>query len=136
MRSIELGIQDESMGAEEPADPSEVAGEQIARLESDFRARLVTANLRTEAVRAGMVDLDGLKLMDLSQVQLDDNDKIIDGGKLMSELRRSKPWLFGRPSSSSVASAPASKPLKQKTAMEMSDEEYFAAKTAVTKYRI
>ena len=136
MRSNTLGIQDESIGIEGPTDPSDGTSDQIAKLESDFRARLIAANLRTEAIRAGMVDLDGLKLVDLSQVQLDDNDTVVEGDRLMSELRRNKPWLFGRASSSSTASAPASKPLKQKTAMEMSDEEYFAAKAAVTKYRI
>ena len=122
----------------EPGDETEPggSGDETAKLESDFRSRLIAANLRTEAVRAGMVDLDGLKLVDLSGVDLDENDKIIDGGKLMADLRRAKPWLFGRASSSSAAVAPVSKPIKQKSAMEMSDEEYAAAKTAVTKYRI
>ncbi len=122
----------------EPGDETEPngSGDEIAKLQNDFRSRLIAANLRTEAVSAGMVDLDGLKLVDLSGVDLDENDKVIDGGKLMSELRRAKPWLFGRASSSSAAVPPASKPVKQKTAMEMSDEEYLAAKTAVIKYRI
>ncbi len=122
----------------EPGDETEPneAGDDVAKLQSDFRSRLIAANLRTEAVRAGMVDLDGLKLVDLSGVDLDENDKVIDGGKLMADLRRAKPWLFGRASSSSAAVAPVSKPIKQKSAMEMSDEEYAAAKTAVTKYRI
>ncbi|HBK05765.1 MAG TPA: hypothetical protein DDZ81_07845 [Acetobacteraceae bacterium] len=122
----------------EPGDDTERngPGDEIIKLQNDFRSRLIAANLRTEAVRAGMVDLDGLKLVDLSGVDLDEHDKVIDGSKLMSELRRNKPWLFGRASSSSAAVAPASRPVKQKTAMEMSDEEYVAAKMAVTKYHI
>lgn len=122
----------------EPGEETEPdgSGDEMAKLKNDFRSRLIAANLRTEAVRAGMVDLDGLKLVDISSVELDEHDKIVDGSKLMSALRLAKPWLFGRASSSSAAVAPASKPVKQKTAMEMSDEEYVAAKMAVTQYHI
>ncbi len=48
--------------------------EEIAKLRGEFQSRLVVANLRTEAVRAGMVDLDGLKLIDLSAVRLGNDD--------------------------------------------------------------
>jgi len=109
--------------------------DEIAKLRAEYEARLVAANLRTEAVRAGMVDLDGLKLVDLSSVTLDPNDKIVDGRKLMDDLRRHKPWLFGAASSSSPAVAPASQPVRQKTALEMTDEEYAAARAALTRHR-
>ena len=108
--------------------------QDVVTLQNDFQSRLIAANLRTEAVRAGMIDLDGLKLIDLSEVRLDDNDKIVGGRKIMADLRRNKPWMFGATSSSSVAAAPASSPLRQKTAMDMTDAEYVAARTAVTKY--
>ena len=75
----------------------------MAKLRVDFQSRLVAANLRTEAVRAGMIDLDGLKLIDLSRLQLDDTDKIVGGRQVMTELRRNKPWLFGPGSTSSAA---------------------------------
>jgi hypothetical protein len=110
--------------------------DEIATLKSSFESRLVAADLRTEAVRAGMIDLDGLKLIDLSGVRLDDSDKVVGGRKLMAELRRNKPWLFGAATSSSIAIAPASQPARQKTAMDMTDEEYASARTAVTKYQI
>jgi len=109
--------------------------DEIAKLRAHYEGRLVTANLRTEAVRAGMIDLDGLKLVDLSSVTLDANDKIIDGRKLMDDLRRHKPWLFGAASSSSPAVAPASQPVRQRTALEMTDEEYAAARAALTRHR-
>ena len=105
-------------------------------LRIDFQSRLITANLRTEAVRAGMIDLDGLKLIDLSEVRLDENDKVVGGRKIMADLRRNKPWLFGVASTSSAATAPASQPVRQKTAMDMTEAEYVAARTAVTKYQL
>ncbi len=108
---------------------------ELGKLQTEFQSRLVVANLRTEAVRAGMIDLDGLKLVDLSAVRLDNEDKVIGGRQMMADLRRDKPWLFGVASSSSAASAPASQPVRQKAAMDMTDEEYVAARTAVTKFQ-
>jgi hypothetical protein len=123
----------------DPVDQREIgeqtATEELAKLQRDFQSRLVAANLRTEAVRAGMIDLDGLKLVDLSEVRIDDTDKIVGGRQLMADLRRNKPWLFGATSSSSVAFAPSSQPVRQKTAMDMTDDEYATARTAVTKYQ-
>jgi hypothetical protein len=116
-------------------DEQQPVNEEIAMLRIDFQSRLITANLRTEAVRAGMIDLDGLKLIDLSEVRLDENDKVVGGRKIMADLRRTKPWLFGVASTSSAATAPASQPVRQKTAMDMTEAEYTAARNAVTKYR-
>ena len=33
---------------------------EVTKLREAFQSRLVAANLRTEAVRAGLIDLDGL----------------------------------------------------------------------------
>ena len=109
------------------------ASDEIAQLRSDFQARLVAADLRTEAVRAGIVDLDGLKLIDISSVRLGGDDKVVGARKIIDELRRNKPWLFPGASSSSPALVPASQPVRQKTALEMSDEEYIVARAAITK---
>jgi hypothetical protein len=118
-----------------PEEQQDTVPQELAELHRQFQARLVVANLRTEAVRAGMIDLDGLKMIDLSVVRLGQDDKIIGGRKLMDDLRRNKPWLFGVTSSSSAAIAPASQPARQKTALEMTDVEYATARAAVTKYR-
>jgi hypothetical protein len=127
---------DEALNTEHPLSvPTQPDNEEIGKLHADYRSRLVVANLRTEAVRAGMVDLDGLKLVDLSNVALDSNDKVIGARKMMDDLRREKPWLFGAASSSSAAVAPESLPVRQKTALEMSDDEYAAARAALTRQR-
>ena len=115
--------------------PAERAESDITKLHADYRSRLVAANLRTEAVKAGMIDLDGLKLIDLSSVGLDEQDAVVGGSKLMDDLRRNKPWLFGSSQSSSSAVAPASRPVRQKNAMDMSDDEYSAARAALTRHR-
>jgi hypothetical protein len=134
-------MDDSSMGAPAPEfednDPngkSNTASDELLRLRSDFQSRLVVANLRTEAVRAGMVDLDGLKLIDTSAVKLDADDKVVGGRKIMDDLRQNKPWLFAGRSSSSTVVAPASQPVRHKTALEMTDEEYASARSAITRY--
>jgi hypothetical protein len=126
----------EAQTASEPGANLNEESEEIVKLRDEFQSRLVVANLRTEAVRAGMIDLDGLRLIDLSAVRLSDDDRVIGGRKLMDDLRRTKPWLFGVASSSSAAIAPASHPVRQKTALEMTEEEYTAARAVVTKYQV
>jgi predicted signal transduction protein with EAL and GGDEF domain len=116
-----------------PEDVS-ISGE-IQRLRAEFQTRLLAAGLREEALRAGMIDLDGLKLIDISEIQLGDDDRIVDGRRIMAELRRTKPWLFSPASTSNAAAVPTSQPARQKQAMEMTDEEYAAARSAITKYR-
>lgn len=116
-----------------PADTGKAHAEEIAKISADFRNRLMLADLRSEAIKAGMVDLDGLKLIDVSKFQLGDDDHVVDGTKIMDDLRRRKAWLFRPDSSSSPAVVPATQPVRHKSAMEMSDTEYAAARAAVTR---
>jgi hypothetical protein len=129
-----LETQPDPVDKDQPAEQS--ATEEISKLRTHFQSRLIAASLRTEAVHAGMIDLDGLKLVNLTEVRLDIDDKVIDGRRIMAELRRNKPWLFGAASTSSAAIAPVSQRARQKTAMEMTDEEYATARSAVTKYQL
>ncbi len=102
--------------------------DRLAKLEAETHSRIVHAELKAEALRAGMVDLDGLKLLDLDKVELDASGTIKAAGQLMRDLRRSKPWLFGGENSSSPATAPATQPAKAKYATEMAEAEWRAAR--------
>ncbi len=95
--------------------------------------RLVLAELKVEAMRANMIDLDGLQFLDMKLVQLDEDGGISEGAELIGRLKRSKPWLFAAPSSSSVAKVPPSSPARQRLAKDMSDDEYRIARANIIK---
>lgn len=104
---------------------------QVAAL----RGKLVQAELRTAAARAGMIDLDGVKLVETAGLSLNDAGELPDGPEIMVRLRQEKPWLFNRASSSSPAVAPRATPPKAKTAMEMSVEEWRIARAELLRRR-
>jgi hypothetical protein len=93
--------------------------------------RVILAELKVAALRAGIVDLDGLKFLDMSQIQLDDDGGLSGGVELVDQLKRTKPWLFTTPSSSSIAKIPPSRPSRQKLATDMTDEEYRVARANI-----
>ena len=99
-----------------------------------LRARLLAAELKAEAIRAGMVDLDGVKLIDPAAVAVNEAGELVDGAGVMRALRVAKPWLFGG-SSSSAAVAPRAEPPRAKTAMQMSVDEWRVARAELLRRR-
>ena len=103
--------------ASQPLDP------QLAIL----RERLLHAELRLAARTAGMVDLDGIKLLDPAAIHLTETGDLADAPALMQRLKREKPYLFAQ-SGSSNATPPPTAILKPRSAMEMSLEEWRKAR--------
>jgi len=102
---------------------------QLHEAEIQSVARLRQADLKAEAMRAGIVDLDGLRLLDpTSQGEW-------EPALVIAKLRREKPWLFAGGSSSTAASPPQAAPLKRKMATEMSIEEWRAARAELLRRR-
>ncbi len=114
---------------------AEAAERKLAEMEAATHARLVRAELKAEAVRAGMIDLDGLKLLDMTGIKVADNGEVEGARTIMRELKRAKPWLFGGGSSSSTAGAPPAQPPKARLATEMDFEEWQKARAALLKRR-
>jgi hypothetical protein len=110
---------------------------QLTELQRHTEGRLARAELKAEAVRAGMIDLDGLRLIDLPALKLNERGEVEGAATLMHELRKSKPWLFASSSqsSSSSSSPPPVLPAKQKLATDMTDAEYRIARAAILKHR-
>lgn len=108
---------------------------RLVELEASAAARVLRAELKAEALRAGMVDLDGLKLLDPSGVRLNEAGEVEGAQAALREMRRAKPWLFGGASSSSVAPAPGAQPTQARLATEMGHEEWQAARAELLRRR-
>ncbi len=101
----------------------------------DANQRLIQLDLKAEAVRAGMVDLDGLKLIDAGDVTIDDEGNVRGAAAVISRLRRDKPWLFPAQNSSSAAGVPSHAPNRPKLATEMTLDEWRAARAELVRRR-
>ena len=98
--------------------------------------RIAQSELKAEAIRAGIVDLDGLKLLEPSSYQLTEDGTVLGVPEAIAKLRRNKPWLFSyQNSSSSLAAAPSSEPHRRKHATEMSLEEWRVARADLLRRR-
>jgi hypothetical protein len=107
--------------------------QQVRSLSEQARTNLMMSELKAEAVRAGMVDLDGLKLLDASTVTVSERGEVTGAATAMERFRRAKPWLFGGVSSTSTAVPPPSQPPRAKKATDMTPEEYRAARAALVR---
>jgi hypothetical protein len=114
---------------------AEAAERKLAEMEAATHARIVRAELKAEAVRAGMVDLDGLKLLDVTGIKVGEDGEVEGAKTIMGDLKRAKPWLFGGGSSSSTAGAPPAQPPKARLATEMDYAEWQKARADLLKRR-
>jgi len=128
---------DETEGpAEDWQARAEHAEAALADAQAQANARLIRAELKAEAIRAGMIDLDGLKLIDLAKVGLNQNGEVADAASILAKLKRTKPWLFGNAASSSAAAnPPRPEPPRMRHASELSHEEWLAARAALLRRR-
>ena len=128
---------------------AETIGADMERVTKDFGDRLTVAEaaraeahkvaqaarkdaaLRLAAKDAGMVDLDGLRLLDSDLVTVADDGAVTIPDKYFANAKAAKPWLFGAPSTSSTAAAPGNTEAKPKQAGDMTADEYRTARTAL-----
>ena len=101
-------------------------------------AALRDAALRLAAKDAGIVDMDGLKLLDTSAVKVAEDGAVSIPEKFFDKAKEAKPYLFTQTgaqtgTTASTAKAPAPGATAQKRAAEMTPAEYTAAKAALLK---
>jgi hypothetical protein len=107
------------------------ADEKVSAAEKAANDKLLRSELKAHALKAGLVDLDGLKLADLSSVKLNDKGEVEGADKLFTDLKTAKPYLFGAASSSTPKDPPPNNPPGPKHASEYkTPQEYQAAKQA------
>ncbi|MBN8928825.1 MAG: hypothetical protein J0H19_19615 [Rhodospirillales bacterium] len=107
---------------------NEASKESMVEIKARMTERLVFSELKAEAIKAGIIDVDGLRLLDLSRVSLDEELRVQGAAHLVEDLRARKPWLFSASSSSTRAAAPPARDATPTRATEMSDAEYRVAR--------
>ncbi|GAA5265104.1 hypothetical protein ACOSOMT5_P1529 [Acidiphilium sp. MT5] len=110
---------------------AEAAEAALAREQHRASELAKHAALKIAAIRAGMIDLDGLKLLDFDKVELAEDGTVPNATAMIADLRKSKAWLFGSSSSSSVAAAPRAQSPRARHAREMSEAEWRAARASL-----
>ena len=108
---------------------------ELAETRTAGDARFLRSELKTEALRAGIIDVEGLKLFDTSGLKLAPDGTLPDAAGIMAGMRRDKPWLFSRQNTSSGAPPPPPEPSKQRKATDMSHKEWQAARAQLLKQR-
>ena len=127
---------DEMNDAEDWQARAQNAEAALSRVQAEAEARLIRAELKAEALRAGMVDLDGLKLLDVADLRMTEVGDVADAPAVLARLKRAKPWLFGMAmSSSSAANPPRPEPPRTRHANDLSHEEWVAARAALLRRR-
>ena len=117
---------------------AEVLERQLAEVQRQTEARIVRAELKAEAIKAGLVDPEALKLLDTSAIRLNQDGEVESASALIANFKRAKPYLFGDPpaaSTSSPAAVPPAHPPRQRLATQMSEEEWRAARAELLKRR-
>jgi hypothetical protein len=100
--------------------------DKLTKAQVAANERVIRAELKSEAIKAGMIDLDGLKLADLSVVKLADDGNVSGAEEMLKALKEAKPYLFKQPQSSSgkPGVAPSPDDGKPKLATDMTADEY------------
>jgi len=120
--AAKLKTSDESLNGLKTESEAKLTAAQKASNE-----RLLLAELKVAAKDAGLIDLDALKLADLTKVVLKDDGTIEGVDTLFKGLKETKPYLFGAASTSTAKEAPKADDQRVKTAKDMTKEEYAAA---------
>jgi hypothetical protein len=71
-------------GGEDWRARAEQAEAALMAAQAAANARLVQADLKAAAIQAGMVDLDGLKLIDMGEVRLSEAGEVVDAGGVLA----------------------------------------------------
>jgi len=102
--------------------------EKTSKAHQDMQKRVIEIELKAQAMSAGLKDLDFLKMIDTSQLKMNDDGSVQGLEKAINDFKASKPQLFGadkKTSSSKNESMPASeKKSSNIDALKMSDEDW------------
>lgn len=105
--------------------------EKVSAAQRAAEERLMRAELKAAAIKNGLVDLDVLKLADISALKLNEHGEVEGVDKFFEDFKKSKPHFFG--TAAGNTSAPGTKPAPKAgnepvDVTKMSKDEYAAYK--------
>ena len=108
---------------------------KIGEVDQAAKDQVKAARLEALALREGLIDLDGLKLLDLSKITQKDDGTFEGVDEVFKAAKEAKPYLFGQKQANS--STPGQNPKlgdqKPVDARKLTDEEYKQQKAALIK---
>ncbi|HVJ54890.1 MAG TPA: hypothetical protein VM689_20690 [Aliidongia sp.] len=115
--------------AERERDELRTTGEKrIATALKQADERIIRAELKAEALKAGINDPADLKLVDISGLKLGQAGELEGAADLIAQLRQSKPYLFKAAAGTSGTGTPPRPGSRQaRNARDMSSSEFRAA---------
>lgn len=120
----------------EAAEAAKIAAEK-AVTEAEAKAlakaneRIMRSELKAEALKLGMIDLDGLAFIDYAALKLDDKGELVGGAEALAKLKEAKAYLFAAPGGNTgngKQPPPPKDPKDPVDARKMSPDEYKAYK--------
>lgn len=111
--------------------------EAVTKLSADANSRIIRSELRAAALRAGIVDIDALKMLDASGVKVSADGDVEIPADFFEKAKAAKPYLFKATgadtgTTSSTQSAPKPAPTTVKSAQDLTPEEFAAEKRRLT----
>ncbi len=134
MSDAEPGLREEDEAFRALKAHADALERQLHEVEARSVSQLRQAELRAEAMRAGIVDIDGLRLLD-PEPPGGGRETMPAASEVIGKLRRDKPWLFGASHSSSSGTAPSAAPVRRRLATDMTLEEWRAARAELLRRR-
>jgi hypothetical protein len=110
--------------------------EKVKEISSSYKKDLMLSKIQIEALREGIVDIDGVKLADLSKLDFDENHNIIGAKEFIEELKKNKTYLFKKSDKTTFEKEPPSKQNNTKVDVRgMSKEDYQKYKISLLKQK-
>jgi hypothetical protein len=106
---------------------AEDAKKSTDQLKSIADQRIIRAELKTIAVKEGLIDLeDACKLVDMSSIKVSEGGDVLGAAEMITNLKTTKPYLFKSNNSSQTdyQAPPSSAAISKENAMDLSDEDY------------
>lgn len=99
--------------------------EEIAKVSREAAEKITRAELKSHAMRHGIVDTDVLSLLDISKLKVSESGDVLNADEVIQDFKATKPHFFAV-STSSSAPAPSKRP-QEVNANDLSYAEVDAA---------